>query len=310
MNDVWCSKALNFRPRPPYNKNSGSILMSYMTYVTLPDPNGPKPALFLLYSSDPDGQIYNQDSKSWGVAWVPWCWAWEKPLWCHMWLGPPPPMKADGSIICPSSPASLHPNIHLSIQMVTASKSSQTLYKTSQRGKSRSYVCQKKMYWARGRVCGQMRTDTQTQAFVCVWMCVKLLDGQVREMWCKFTQSPLSFAFKARGLAECTTAGGTVKEPSSKRLSLPRLTYIWPWQANPNTEKRTYAKTICRRRKAGYGGRASLHLVTDTAAWRETSANMLIHKACRRMARPALLCSLLCQCGCYVCVRAFMCMHP
>lgn len=65
-------------------------------------------------------------------------------------------------------------------------------------------------------------------------------------------------------------------------------------------------KTICRRRKAGCEVCASLHLVTDTAVWKETSANMLIHKACRRMARPALFCSPPCQCGCCtcVCVRA------
>lgn len=119
--------------------------MTYMKYVTLPDPSGLLPALFLLYSSDPAGQMYNQCSKSRGAAWVPWCWAWEMSLWCHMSMGPTPPMKADGSIICPSTPAFLHPNIHLSIQTVTAPKSSQTPYKTSQRGKSRSYVCQKKI---------------------------------------------------------------------------------------------------------------------------------------------------------------------
>lgn len=137
---------------------------------------------------------------------------------------------------------------------------------------------------------------------------VKLLDDQVGEMWFKFTQSPTSFPFKAAGLAGYTTAGTTVREQSSKWLSLPRLTYIWPWQTNPNTENRTYVKTICRRRKAGCGGRASLHLVTDTAVWRETSANMLIHKACRRVARPALLCSPLWRCGCRA--SAVVRVHP
>lgn len=137
-----------------------------------------------------------------------------------------------------------------------------------------------------------------------VWArpCVKLLDDQVREMWFKFTQNPWSSAFKAWGLVGYTTAGTTVKEQSSKWLSLPWLTYIWPWQTNPNIENRTYVKTICRRRKAGCGGRASLHLVTDTAVWRETSANMLIHKACR-------------HCSVHYCVSvgvasAFLCVHP
>lgn len=177
----------------------------------------------------------------------------------------------------------------------------------SQRGKSRSYVCQNKIYSERGGGGGWENECTHKLLCTNVWArpCVKLLDDQVREMWFKFTQNPWSSAFKAWGLVGYTTAGTTVKEQSSKWLSLPWLTYIWPWQTNPNIENRTYVKTICRRRKAGCGGRASLHLVTDTAVWRETSANMLIHKACRRTARPALFCSLLCQCGCCECI--FVC---
>lgn len=187
------------------------------------------------------------------------------------------------------------------------------------RGESQGHMSIKRR--STGRVGGFVSkcsyTHTGLCVCVCVWMCVKLLYGQVRETWCKFTQSPLSFAFKAWGSAEYTTAGGTVKEQNSKWLSFPQLTYVWPWQANPNIEKRTYVKTICRRRKAGCGGRASLHLVTDTAVWRETSANMFIHKACRRMARPALFSSLLCQRGrcIYVCVctcvpaRLCVCTH-
>lgn len=172
----------------------------------------------------------------------------------------------------------------------------------SQRGKSRSYVCQNKIYSKSG---GGWENEC-THKLLCtnVWArpCVKLLDDQVREMWFKFTQNPWSSAFKAWGLVGYTTAGTTVKEQSSKWLSLPWLTYIWPWQTNPNIENRTYVKTICRRRKAGCGGRASLHLVTDTAVWRETSANMLIHKACR-------------HCSVHYCVSvgvvsAFLCVHP
>lgn len=172
----------------------------------------------------------------------------------------------------------------------------------SQRGKSRSYVCQNKIYSESG---GGWENEC-THKLLCtnVWArpCVKLLDDQVREMWFKFTQNPWSSAFKAWGLVGYTTAGTTVKEQSSKWLSLPWLTYIWPWQTNPNIDNRTYVKTICRRRKAGCGGRASLHLVTDTAVWRETSANMLIHKACR-------------HCSVHYCVSvgvvsAFLCVHP
>lgn len=173
----------------------------------------------------------------------------------------------------------------------------------SQRGKSRSYVCQNKIYSESG---GGGWENECTHKLLCtnVWArpCVKLLDDQVREMWFKFTQNPWSSAFKAWGLVGYTTAGTTVKEQSSKWLSLPWLTYIWPWQTNPNIDNRTYVKTICRRRKAGCGGRASLHLVTDTAVWRETSANMLIHKACR-------------HCSVHYCVSvgvvsAFLCVHP
>lgn len=171
----------------------------------------------------------------------------------------------------------------------------------SQRGKSRSYVCQNKIYSESG---GWENECTHKLLCTNVWArpCVKLLDDQVREMWFKFTQNPCSSAFKAWGLVGYTTAGTTVKEQSSKWLSLPWLTYIWPWQTNPNIDNRTYVKTICRRRKAGCGGRASLHLVTDTAVWRETSANMLIHKACR-------------HCSVHYCVSvgvvsAFLCVHP
>lgn len=173
----------------------------------------------------------------------------------------------------------------------------------SQRGKSRSYVCQNKIY---SESVGGGWENECTHKLLCtnVWArpCVKLLDDQVREMWFKFTQNPCSSAFKAWGLVGYTTAGTTVKEQSSKWLSLPWLTYIWPWQTNPNIDNRTYVKTICRRRKAGCGGRASLHLVTDTAVWRETSANMLIHKACR-------------HCSVHYCVSvgvvsAFLCVHP
>lgn len=223
-------------------------------------------------------------------------------LWCHMSLGPPPTMKADGFIICPSLHASIHPNIHLFIQTMTAPKSCQ-----AHRGESQGHMSVKTRSTAKGGGGGGENECTHKLLCTNVWArpCVKLLDDQVREMWFKFTQNPWSSAFKAWGLVGYTTAGTTVKEQSSKWLSLPWLTYIWPWQTNPNIENRTYVKTICRRRKAGCGGRASLHLVTDTAVWRETSANMLIHKACRRTARPALFCSLLCQCGCCECI--FVC---
>lgn len=40
--------------------------------------------------------------------------------------------------------------------------------------------------------------------------------GRVSETWSKFSQSLRSFAFKAGGLAEYTTAGGTVKGPGSE----------------------------------------------------------------------------------------------
>lgn len=219
-------------------------------------------------------------------------------LWCHMSLGPPPTMKADGFIICPSLHASIHPNIHLFIQTMTAPKSCQ-----AHRGESQGHMSVKTRSTA--KVGGGWENEC-THKLLCtnVWArpCVKLLDDQVREMWFKFTQNPCSSAFKAWGLVGYTTAGTTVKEQSSKWLSLPWLTYIWPWQTNPNIDNRTYVKTICRRRKAGCGGRASLHLVTDTAVWRETSANMLIHKACR-------------HCSVHYCVSvgvvsAFLCVHP
>lgn len=128
------------------------------------------------------------------------------------------------------------------------------LSKKHHRGKSQGHMSVKRR--STGRLCEQMCTHTRMPLCACefVWMCVKLLDSWVKETWCEFTQSPRRFAFKAWGLAEYTTAGGTVKGQSSGWLSFPQLTYGWPWQANPNIEKKTYVKTICRRRKGRMWG--------------------------------------------------------
>lgn len=194
----------------------------------------------------------NQCCKSWAASRVSWCWAWEMSPWCRMSMGPAPPMDADGSIICPSAPA-FPPPKHSSIYSDGDSTKEQPPQSITE-GKVK-VICLSKADQRQEPACA--RTHAHTQAFLCwfVWMCVKLLNSWVgKKTLCKFTQSPPSFSFKAWGLAEYTTAGGTVKGQGSKWLSLPRLTCVWPWQANPNMEEKTYVKTICRRRKGRMWG--------------------------------------------------------
>lgn len=66
-------------------------------------------------------------------------------------MGTTPPTKADGSIICPSTPAFLHPNIHLSIQTLTAPDSVENITG----GESQGHVSVKRKR-STGRLCEQM----------------------------------------------------------------------------------------------------------------------------------------------------------
>lgn len=122
--------------------------MTEVVYVTPGDPIRLEPTLFLLYLSEPDGQIQragggSQSKGQWSPGIVMHeirCCDVTTCRWCLL-----QPKRDDCSIICASPPALIRPNIHPSIQTVTASKSSHTPHKTSDKGKSRSHVCQKKM---------------------------------------------------------------------------------------------------------------------------------------------------------------------